>query len=62
MIVRLMRSDETDAVAHLSERAYATDYALSESYRASIIAVADRARDHQVWVAEDAATGALLGT
>jgi ribosomal protein S18 acetylase RimI-like enzyme len=62
VLVRLMRDDEVDAVAELSERAYAHDYSLSDSYRASIVDVAGRAGEHQVWVASDTETGALLGT
>jgi ribosomal protein S18 acetylase RimI-like enzyme len=60
--VRLMRPDEAAEVSALVESAYATDFELSEEYRASIAAVAERARDHQVWVATDAASGMLLGT
>ena len=60
--VRLMRADEADVVSALVESAYAADFELSDEYRASIAAVAERARDHQVWVAADATTGALLGT
>lgn len=60
--VRLVREDEIDAVAALTEAAYAVDFELSPGYRADIVAVAERARDHQVWVATDAASGALLGT
>lgn len=60
--VRLMRPDESGAVAALVEGAYAADFTLSEAYRADIAAVADRARDHQVWVATDASSGMLLGT
>lgn len=60
--VRLMRPDEVEAVAELVEGAYASDFELSDAYRADIVAVADRARDHQVWVATDASSGALLGT
>jgi len=60
--VRLMRPDEAGEVSALVESAYATDFELSEEYRASIAAVAERARDHQVWVATDAASGMLLGT
>lgn len=62
VLVRLMRDEEMDAVAELSERAYAHDYSLSDSYRASIVDVAGRADEHQVWVASDTETGALLGT
>ncbi|MFC6354888.1 GNAT family N-acetyltransferase [Luethyella okanaganae] len=62
VVVRLMRPEETDAVSLLSERAYSHDYELSDPYRASIMAVEDRALEHQVWVAEDAASGDLLGT
>jgi ribosomal protein S18 acetylase RimI-like enzyme len=60
--VRLMRPTEADAVSALIEGAYAADFELSENYRADIAAVADRARDHQVWVATDATSGRLLGT
>ncbi|MGW9631369.1 GNAT family N-acetyltransferase [Agromyces sp. NPDC055520] len=60
--VRLMRPDEAGSVAALAEAAYANDVELSDAYRADIVAVAERARDHQVWVATDAATGELLGT
>lgn len=62
IVVRLARPEEYDAVAALSLRAYALDYELSDEYRASIHAVAERAAEHQVWVAADGATGALLGT
>ena len=60
--VRLMRPDESSAVAALVEGAYAADFTLSEAYRADIAAVAQRARDHQVWLATDASSGTLLGT
>ena len=60
--VRLMRPDEAEEVSELTEAAYAVDFELSEAYRADITAVAERARDHQVWVATDAASGMLLGT
>ena len=60
--VRLMRPGEADEVSELTEAAYAVDFELSEAYRADIAAVAERARDHQVWVATDAASGMLLGT
>ncbi|WP_164990468.1 GNAT family N-acetyltransferase [Agromyces albus] len=60
--VRLMRDDEAEFVSELVESAYAVDFTLTDDYRASIAAVGERARDHQVWVATDAASGALLGT
>jgi len=60
--VRLMRPDETDAVAALVERAYSIDFELNDGYRADIAAVGRRARQHQVWVATDAASGTLFGT
>lgn len=62
VVVRLARPEEYDEVAALSVRAYALDYELSDEYRASIQAVAERAAEHQVWVAADGTTGALLGT
>ncbi|WP_022889971.1 GNAT family N-acetyltransferase [Agromyces italicus] len=60
--VRLMRPDEAGAVAALIEGAYAADFELNPGYRADLVAVAERARDHQVWVAVDATSGELLGT
>ena len=60
--VRLMRDDEAAEVSALAQSAYADDFPLTEGYRAEIAAVAERARDHQVWVATDAASGMLLGT
>lgn len=60
--VRLMRADEAPDVSALVESAYAADFELSDEYRASIAAVAERASDHQVWVATDAWSGMLLGT
>jgi ribosomal protein S18 acetylase RimI-like enzyme len=60
--VRLMRPDEAEAVSALVGAAYSDDFALSDHYRAEIVAVAERAREHQVWVATDAASGTLLGT
>ncbi|WP_159607641.1 GNAT family N-acetyltransferase, partial [Agromyces humi] len=60
--VRLMRPDEADEVSALTEAAYAVDFPLSDAYRADIAAVAERSREHQVWVATDAASGMLLGT
>ena len=62
VLVRLMHPGEADDVSELTEAAYAVDFELSDAYRADIAAVAERARDHQVWVATDAASGMLLGT
>jgi len=60
--VRLVRDEELDAVGELTERAYASDYELSEGYRATLRDVRGRARADEVWVAVDARTGELLGT
>ena len=60
--VRLMMPAETETVAELIDAAYSHDYELHASYRANIVAVADRARDNQVRVAEDRASGRLIGT
>lgn len=62
VVVRSMRDGEADHVARLVESAYAADFELNAGYRADIVAVAERARDHRVWVAVDSATGELLGT
>ena len=60
--VRLVRDDEHEAVGALAREAYAGDFVLSAAYLVEIESVAERAREHEVWVAADAATGALLGT
>ena len=60
--IRLVRPHELDAVARLTVEAYTRDYRLSETYRRSLVEVHDRARSGEVWVAEDTATGELLGT
>jgi ribosomal protein S18 acetylase RimI-like enzyme len=60
--VRLVRDGEIAAVRAMVRQAYAGDFELTDGYLAEIEAVADRAREHEVWVAGDAATGALLGT
>lgn len=62
LVVRLARPSEFDEVAALSLRAYELDYEISDEYRASILAVGERAAEHQVWVAADVATGELLGS
>ena len=62
VLVRLARPGDLARVAELSVTAYTHDYALAADYVASIGDVAPRAREHEVWVAEDRATGALLGT
>lgn len=59
--VRLVRDDEHDAVADLSERAYTLEYDISDGYRSTLRNVAERAQQHQVWVAVDTLDGALLG-
>ncbi|VEH33411.1 Predicted acetyltransferase [Cellulomonas fimi] len=60
--VRRIAPHEHDAVARLSVEAYAHDHELTDSYRASVADVATRAREHEVWVAQDRVTGDLLGT
>jgi ribosomal protein S18 acetylase RimI-like enzyme len=62
VLVRRIRPEEIDAVSALAVDAYAASYSLTDGYRADIGAVADRARDHEVWVAVDSVTGRLLGT
>ncbi|MBD8058384.1 GNAT family N-acetyltransferase [Cellulomonas sp. JH27-2] len=62
VVVRLVEPHEIDDVSRLSVEAYAHDYTLSEGYRASVADVAGRAREHEVWVAQEVATGELVGT
>ncbi len=59
--IRLVRPDERAAVAELLLDAYGSDYLLSADYRTSLGEVAERAVEHEVWVAVDD-DGALLGT
>ncbi|MCC2318192.1 GNAT family N-acetyltransferase [Cellulomonas chengniuliangii] len=61
VLVRLVAAHEHDRVAELTVAAYSHDYEISERYRGMLEDVATRAREHQVWVAQDLATGALLG-
>ncbi|GAA1326301.1 GNAT family N-acetyltransferase [Leucobacter albus] len=61
--VRLIRPDEISAVSDLVLAAYRDDYAhLDPAYLADIADVAGRVATSQVWVAEDCASGELLGT
>ncbi|TAJ50171.1 MAG: GNAT family N-acetyltransferase [Herbiconiux sp.] len=60
--VRLIRAHEHGAVAELAATANSHDYDLSDDYLASVRDIAPRAREHEVWVAEDLASGTLLGT
>lgn len=62
VLVRRIAPHEHDAVSRLSVEAYAHDHELTDSYRASVGDVATRAREHEVWVAQDRVTGDLLGT
>ena len=62
VLVRLARTEELGRVAKVSVTAYTHDYDLPADYVASIADVAPRAREHEVWVAQDRATGSLLGT
>ena len=62
VLVRLVRPAEVDRVVELAVGAYAADYDLSPRYLASIADMGPRAREHEVWVAQDRGTGALLGT
>ena len=59
--VRLVEPSEHDAVAALLVDAYTSDYDISGEYRASLSAVAERAAEHEVWVAVGA-DDQLLGT
>lgn len=60
--VRLVEPAEYDEVGSLAVAAYSHDYSISEHYRASLLDVAPRATEHEVWVAVDQADGRVLGT
>lgn len=62
IVVRLVEPHEHGEVARLSVAAYEHDYDISDTYRTALADVATRASEHEVWVAQDVATGALLGT
>ncbi|CAM5781011.1 GNAT family N-acetyltransferase [Cellulomonas persica] len=61
-VVRLAEPVEHDDVARLTVAAYTHDYDLHDEYLASLSQVAERAAEHDVWVAQDVAGGALVGT
>ncbi|WP_424462826.1 GNAT family N-acetyltransferase [Pseudoclavibacter helvolus] len=60
--IRLIRNHEIAAVGRLTERAYSNDYEVTPSYAEDLRDAASRARRDEVWVAEDIATGTLLGS
>lgn len=60
--VRLVRHDEVELVGRLTERAYSNDYEVTASYAEDLRDAASRAREDEVWVAEDIATGTILGS
>ncbi len=61
--VREIRAEEIPEISELVLAAYRDDYeGLPAEYLAEIADVAARAAQHRVWVAEDAAQGALLAT
>lgn len=61
--VRVVRESEIALVSDLVLAAYRDDYpGLNADYLVDIADVASRAKTHLVWVAEDIATGELLGT
>ncbi|WP_368496615.1 GNAT family N-acetyltransferase [Herbiconiux sp. A18JL235] len=60
--IRLARESEYEAIGELAVTANTHDYRLPQGYLDEIRDVAPRAREHEVWVAEDLATGVLLGT
>ncbi|WP_197030039.1 GNAT family N-acetyltransferase [Cellulomonas sp. URHE0023] len=62
VLVRLVAPHEYARVSQLSVEAYSHDYDIRDEYRASLADVSTRAREHEVWVAQDQATGELLGT
>lgn len=61
VLVRLIAAHEHERVAELTVAAYSHDYEVSDGYRAELADVETRAREHEVWVAQDLATGGLLG-
>ena len=61
--IRLIEPDEYDRVSALTVAAYTADYDdLPDDYLAELAAVEERAVAHQVWVAVDDETGAIVGT
>ncbi|WP_371030897.1 GNAT family N-acetyltransferase [Pseudoclavibacter sp. JSM 162008] len=60
--IRLVRHGEIEAIGRLTERAYSNDYEVTPSYAEDLRDAASRARRDEVWVAEDIATGQILGS
>lgn len=63
-VIRLIRDEEIAAVRELTVAAYTSSYDIDfgGEYIVELGRVAERARAHQVWIAEDRASGELLGT
>ena len=62
LVIRLAQPDEYDEVGALAFAAYANDYEISEEYGRTLRDTGSRADEYEIWVAEDVATGELLGT
>ena len=60
--IRLARHHEIAAIGLLTERAYSNDYEVTPSYAEDLRDAASRARRDEVWIAEDIATGTILGS
>lgn len=61
-LIRRIRPEEHDEVARILLAAYESDYPVGERYRAVILDVAERAREHETWVAADPEDDRPLGT
>ena len=62
LTLRIARADEYPAIGELSYAAYARDYEIGEDYAHTLRHPELRTDDYDIWVAEDPATGELLGT
>lgn len=60
--VRPALETEFEAVGRLTHAAYRNDYDLREFYANDLLHPETRVDDYAIWVADDAATGELLGT
>lgn len=60
--LRIARPEEYPVIGELSYAAYAFDYEIGEDYGNALRHPEARAAEYEIWVAEDAATGELLGT
>jgi alkanesulfonate monooxygenase SsuD/methylene tetrahydromethanopterin reductase-like flavin-dependent oxidoreductase (luciferase family)/GNAT superfamily N-acetyltransferase len=62
LVIRQARPEEYARVGELTHAAYARDYTIGPDYAHQLLHPEERTNDYDIWVAEDAVSGELLGT